>query len=111
MAPRLNAELWVEAHIRRCWSNDVPAMLVRRGDDMAGIVLLKINRIDEGCTVLAPMTGLDGERVWFHASGEAPVAEAEADAYIARRLDSDPDLWVVEIEDCDGRHFLDDPVE
>jgi hypothetical protein len=109
--PRLNAGLWVDAHIRRCWSNGVPAMLVRRGDDTAGIVLLKLNRLDDGCTVLAPATGLDGERIWFRASGETPVAESDADAYIARRLDGDPDLWVIEIEDRDGRHFLDDPVE
>ncbi len=111
MEPRLRAELWVEAHIRRCWTNDVPAVLVRRGDNTAGTVLLKINRIVGGCTVLAPSTGIEGERIWYSATGAEPVAEAEADAYIARRLDSDPDLWVVEIEDREGRHFLDDPVE
>ncbi len=111
MEPRLGAQLWVEAHIWRCWTNDVPAMLVRRGHDMAGIVLLKINRIEDGCTVLAPATDLDGNRTWFHASGEPWVSEADADGYIARRLESDPDLWVVEIEDREGRHFLDDPVE
>jgi hypothetical protein len=111
VGPRLGAQLWVEAHIRRCWSNDVPAMLVRRGHDMAGVVLLKINRIDDGCTVLAPATDLDGNRTWFHASGEPWIPEADVDVYIARRLESDPDLWVIEIEDREGRHFLDEPVE
>ncbi|MGI9407650.1 MAG: DUF1491 family protein, partial [Hyphomicrobiaceae bacterium] len=33
---RLKSELWVQAYIRRCRSNDIPAMLVRRGQSDAG---------------------------------------------------------------------------
>jgi hypothetical protein len=37
--------------------------------------------------------------------------EPELDRYIERALRIDPDLWVVEIDDRDGRHFLTEPVE
>jgi hypothetical protein len=31
---------------------------------------------------------------------------AEADLYLARQLKFDEDLWIIEIEDKEGRHFL-----
>jgi hypothetical protein len=111
MQPRLKAEIWVKAHIRRCWSQDVIAVVARRGDETAGTVLIKLNTLTAGCSVLQPTSSLDGERTWLRATGPELVDEAEADAYISRQVNFDPDLWVLEIEDREGRHFLDDPVE
>jgi hypothetical protein len=37
--------------------------------------------------------------------------EAELDAYVERQTRIDPDLWLIEIEDAEGRHFLTEPVE
>ncbi len=111
MQPRLKAEIWVKAHIRLCWTKEVIAVVARRGDEMAGTVLIKLNTLTAGCSVLQLAPSLDGSRTWLRATGSELVAEADADAYIDRQVNVDPDLWVLEIEDREGRHFLDDPVE
>ena len=108
---RLKAAIWVKAHLRRCAVEGIQAVIVRHGDDTAGSVLIKLNQFDIGCCVLSPSNRGDGARIWLRATGTAPVAEADADGYIARQVKRDPDLWVIEIEDRQGRHCLDDPVQ
>jgi len=57
----------------------------------------------------AEATRGDGERVWMQPV--ASEAEADLDAYAERSARIDPDVWVVEIDDREGRHFLVEPVE
>ena len=106
--PRLKAEFWVKAHIRICEVQGAPAFVVRRGDDTAGVVLLKVNRLDGRAYLLEPATGLDGARIWTRITKSED--EADADATIQRAIKRDPDIWVLEIEDREGRHFLTEPV-
>jgi hypothetical protein len=41
---------------------------------------------------------------------QGAVPEADIDARLKREMGFDPDLWIVEIEDRAGRHFLDNLV-
>lgn len=110
MSARLKAGVWVAAYMRTVRLQDGFAYLARRGSEEAGSVLIRFER-DGGFVVLSPGYGMDGERTWMRATGPEPVSDADAGAYIERRLKTDPDLWVVEIEDRQGRHFLTEPVE
>lgn len=111
MHPRVHTDLWVQAHVRRCNNRNVPAFVVARGDNERGGILLKINRFEKGVTLLQPMTGLDGGRVWIHVAGNEPADESKIDSVIQKRRSSDPDLWVVEIEDANGEYDLGEPIE
>ena len=53
--------------------------------------------------------GADGERVWARPLGESCEVEKAA-AYFERQVKYDSDLWIVEIEDREGRTFVDEPV-
>jgi hypothetical protein len=40
-----------------------------------------------------------------------PASDADVEAALARQIRFDPDIWIVEVEDRAGRHFLDRVVE
>ena len=101
--PRLKAKLWVHAVIRQCGVFGVPAMVVKKGDEDAGAVLIKLNRGEAGCEVFTQVRDGSGEPAWLRATGPAPVDESKADAYVDRQRGFDCDLWVLEIEDREGR--------
>ena len=106
----LSTDIWVSALIRRAEQGGAFAVVARKGDARAGSVLVKVLDRGEGpARLYAEATRMDGERVWMQPARSDQ--EADLDRYIERALRVDPDLWVVEIEDREGRHFLTEPVE
>ncbi|WP_417515540.1 DUF1491 family protein [Minwuia sp.] len=110
MTPRLRADIWVAAYLRTVRLQGGFAYQRQRGADEAGAVLLKIEQPARTYTVMS-IGYVDGDRTWMRSTGPEAVSEQDADDYIQRRLKTDPDLWVVEVEDTQGRHFLTEPVE
>lgn len=110
MEARLKSGIRVKALIRRCDIAAIGVAVLARGDPDAGAILLKLNPREDGCTVLAQARRPDGTAVWMRATGVAPVPEADADAYIARQRNRDPDLWVLEIETAAVEALLDSPI-
>jgi GMP synthase (glutamine-hydrolysing) len=86
------------------------AAVVRRGDPDAGAIIVKLNRLDGTCSVFAQARDGNGALVWIYAMGPDPRPEAEVDIYISRQGTYDEDLWVIEIEDREGRHPMIEPV-
>lgn len=104
---RLTAQFWVQAYIARLRGADIPAFVVAHGDDTAGAVLIKLNTLDGRATVYQRSFDLmSGARRWITLS---EGAERDVDAAIARQREFDPDLWIIELEDRQGRHLLDEP--
>jgi hypothetical protein len=106
MEPRLKTKVQVMAAVRLCSLHAIPIVIARRGDEDAGTILIKLNQLERGFTVLAQTRTALGDLAWLRATGEAPVDEKAADAYITRQVQRDPDLWVVEIEDREGRQIF-----
>ena len=110
---RLKSGIWVAAYLRRCQVEGSPAVLRRRGAEEAGAIFVKVSRLDGTADLYgpAPQSVFDearpSERAFSAALKGLPLPEADVEGYLARQLRFDPDLWIVEVEDRGGRHFLD----
>ena len=102
---RLTTEFWVQAYLRRLSLADIPAFVTDKGDATAGAVLVKQAPLNGTARLFQRSYDLDGNRVWVTlAEGE----ESGVDAAVARQRSFDPDIWVIEVEDRQGRHLLDE---
>ncbi|HZH53239.1 MAG TPA: DUF1491 family protein [Microvirga sp.] len=106
---RLRSDFWVSAYLRRCGVEGVEAALRRRGAAEAGAIFVKVDRLDGTANLYgpAPQLFLDeaGERLFSPVlQGVTPL---EVEERVQRELRFDPDLWLVEVDDREGRHFLD----
>lgn len=105
-------DFWASALIRRATIAGAFAGVVKKGDTDAGAVLVKVATLDGKARLYGPARNGEGERIWLDLSaGSLGDAEADVDEYVRKRRAGDPDLWVIEIEDREGRHFLQEPVE
>ena len=107
---RLKAELFAKSYLRRCAAADVAAVVVRHGDDDAGAVWIKVSRRDGTAALYGPApAGIESEVGDRLVSVHLPdgTADDAVESYLERQRRFDSDLWVIEVEDRKGRHFLD----
>jgi hypothetical protein len=107
MPREIAASLWVSALLRRASVAGAFATIVHRGDEDRGDVLVKVTRARGEAVLYAPAFNPDGPTEFEQLSA---ADEAGVDALIGKRLKMDRDLWVIEIEDRAGRHFLTEKV-
>ncbi|WP_445810488.1 DUF1491 family protein [Yoonia sp.] len=103
---RLTADIWVSAYLTRLRLAAIPAFVVARGDATAGAVMVKLNTLDgRACCYQRSFDLMTGDRSWVIL---AQGAETDVDQSVQRQRGYDPDLWVIEVEDRQGRHLLDE---
>ncbi len=82
-------------------------MLRGRGDADAGAVMVTLATMDGRARAFQRRFDMMTDSRRWEPLAEG--TEAEIDALILRARARDPDLWVVEIEDPQGRTLLEDP--
>ena len=113
VSDRVTSEFWVAAYLRRVRIEGAFAVLRRRGAPEAGAIAVVVVRGDRLAALFlqAPQSAFDtarpGDRLFVPAYPDVFVEERRVDAKLAREIDFDPDLWIVDVEDRDGRSFLD----
>lgn len=96
---RLPTSLMVDGCLSQLNAKGIFYYIAQRGDPNSGIILLKLNGLENGCRLLIQQRDLDGVLGWDNALGDEMPPESDIDAYIVRSKSRDPDLWVIEIED------------
>jgi hypothetical protein len=110
---RLKSAIWVSAYIRRCMIEGAYAVVRRRGAEEAGAIFVKIDRLDGTAELFgpAPQTEFDearpGDRAFVACLRAQPRPNDDVEKYVSRQIEFDPDIWLVEVEDRQGRNFLD----
>lgn len=116
---RVKSHIWVSAYLRRLDSALIPAAIVHRGDADAGAIYIKVSTLDGMSQVLAPVpayalderaaksTGFLQEegRAW-QSVYPVPADETEAETYLRRQISMDPDIWIIDVENRNGRHLI-----
>ncbi len=109
--PRLRSDFFVSAHLRRLDVANIPAVLRRRGAAEAGSIFVKVDRLDGSADLYgpAPQALFDDEnsgdrRFSPLLQGSTPL---DVEERLAKEVRFDSDLWIIEIDDRAGRHFLD----
>jgi len=95
----------VGAQIRTAAREGIPITVRQRGHDTSGTIILKINRLDGTAHVLTQVR-MGDEIVWSPIGRIDPMPEAEAERAMDKQATIDPDSWLLEIEDREGRHWF-----
>ncbi|MCJ2008557.1 DUF1491 family protein [Methylobacterium sp. J-092] len=109
--PRLRSDFWVSAHLRRLAVEGISAVQRRRGAAEAGAIFVKVDRLDGRADLYGPApqalfkdedTG--GRRFVAMVPEGTPL---DAEERLTKEIRFDSDLWIIEIDDREGRHLLD----
>ena len=110
---RLKSAIWVAAYLRRHHIQGTFAVMRRRGNEEAGAVFVKIDRLDGTVELYgpAPQSAFDeahpSDRIFSPCFERQPVTDAEAEIFLGRQIRYDPDIWIIEVEDRRGAPLLD----
>lgn len=96
---RLPTALYLDAHFKNLRDAGVFYYVHNKGALASGTILIKLNDRQDGCVMLQQQRDSGGNLGWMKMLKGEVVKEAEADAFIKRALDRDPDIWVIEVED------------
>jgi hypothetical protein len=107
----LKSEIWVKAHLRRCFGAGLTAVVAHKGAPEAGAVYIQVTIAPDQVKVFAPEPGPtyneDGQRNWYMPLGSDPVSDKAAAQYFKRQKSFDPDIWIIDIDDRSGSGLLD----
>jgi hypothetical protein len=105
VTPRVTTSVYVNALVRRVNAAGGMAMVLAKGDETAGALLLITleNGVNTGVWERAWTSS--GAYRWTQVSSQVIENEEEISNLCARRRAADPDLWILELNIADAAQF------
>ena len=103
---RLPPRLEVPAIVRRAETEGGFATVLRKGDPEGGALLLLISSRGRYCACLERILTISGGYEWHELGPGESADSAEVAAFLAKRGQFDPDLWLVELDIADPERFI-----
>lgn len=106
MSDRLNSQFLVQALVRRVNAQGGFATVVHKGDSISGSILLLCIHARQDIRLFERIYDFSGGYKIISVAENSRGDEGEINAYITRRRQSDPDLWVVELDVPNGEQLI-----
>ncbi len=101
MPDRLPTALWVDGVLATLTARGIFYYFAQKGDPSTGLLLLKLTDTRGKVRLLTQQRDfLEDKLVWVDALDIENPQEKDADAFIQKAIQRDPDLWALEIEDA-----------
>jgi hypothetical protein len=105
MSARFTSKFLASLLMRRVTGAGGMAMIIAKGDETAGGLLLATRDKGRNSGLFERILGPDNHYLWQRVGPQDVVNDVELDHYIQRRRHSDPDLWVIELDIPNAERF------
>jgi hypothetical protein len=96
--PRLASSVQVSAFVRLAQAEGDFAAVLRKGDPIAGAIMLIGLTRGQNPVLFERFPSLEGGSPWQKVEPDSGNNEADITAYWQKRAQRDPDLWVIELD-------------
>ncbi len=80
--------------------------MLHKGDREAGTILVVVAQNGKNSVAYERMPQLEGTRVWTMRISEDPENKEKFSDFLERRMNQDPDLWIVELDIAHAERFI-----
>ncbi|HEX2804169.1 MAG TPA: DUF1491 family protein [Sphingomicrobium sp.] len=103
---RLSASVEASGLVRRAEADGGFAAILHKGDAERGALLIVIRGRGKLVACLERTLKPGGDYGWATVGPESSESEPELAEFLARRVQFDPDLWLIELDIADPERFI-----
>lgn len=108
MEARLPAHMEVSGLLRTAQANGDFGMVLHKGERDGGTILIVMLDNQGLGTLLERMPQPDGSRNWGIVKVQVSENKSEFEDYLTRRVQQDPDVWIIELTVAKVEQFIRD---